>query len=96
MVVDEQYDPVRGHLLHVDLKRIDLTKRIRVAVPVHTSGEPAGVKTQGGLLEVITRLVEIETLPEEIPESYVIDVSGASDRTESSARATSLWAVQRN
>ena len=39
------------------------------------SGEPAGVKTQGGLLEVITRSIEIETLPDEIPESYVIDVT---------------------
>jgi large subunit ribosomal protein L25 len=75
MVVDEQYDPVRSNLLHVDLKRIDLTKRIRVAVPVTTSGEPAGVKTQGGLLEVISRFVEIETLPDEIPEGYVVDVS---------------------
>jgi large subunit ribosomal protein L25 len=75
MVVDEQYDPVRSNLLHVDFKRIDLSKRIRVSVPVFTSGEPAGVKTQGGLLEVITRFVEIETLPEEIPESYVLDVS---------------------
>ena len=75
MVVDEQYDPVRGNLLHVDLKRIDLTKRIRVSVPVFTSGEPAGVKTQGGLLEVITRFVEIETLPDEIPESYTVDVT---------------------
>lgn len=75
MVVDEQYDPVRGNLLHVDLKRIDLTKRIRVSVPVHTSGEPAGVKTQGGLLEVITRFVEIETLPEDIPESFTVEVN---------------------
>lgn len=75
MVVDEQHDPVRGHLLHVDLKRIDLTKRIRVFVPVATSGEPLGVKTQGGLLEVITRAVEIETLPDEIPEGFVVEVS---------------------
>ena len=49
MVVDQQVDPVRGTLLHVDLKRIDLTKRIRVTVPVHTTGEPKGVKVQGGL-----------------------------------------------
>jgi large subunit ribosomal protein L25 len=75
MVVDQQYDPVKSHLLHVDLKRIDLTKRLRVSVPVHTKGEPAGVKTQGGLLEIITRFIEIETLPDEIPEGYVIDVS---------------------
>jgi large subunit ribosomal protein L25 len=75
MVVDEQYDPVKGNLLHVDLKRIDLTKRIRVSVPVTTSGDPVGVKTQGGLLEVVSREIEIDTLPDEIPEGYVVDVS---------------------
>jgi large subunit ribosomal protein L25 len=75
MVVDQQVDPVKGTLLHADLKRIDLTKRIRVSIPVHTAGEPAGVKVQGGLLEVITRAVEIECLPDEIPESFVVDVT---------------------
>src|SRR5580658_7885942 len=49
MVVDSQRDPVKGHLLHADLKRIDLEKRIRVAVPVLTEGEAAGIKLQGGL-----------------------------------------------
>ncbi len=76
MVVDQQVDPIKGNLLHADLKRIDLTKRIRVTVPVHTSGEPQGVKVQGGLLEVVTRSIEIECLPDEIPESYTVDVSG--------------------
>jgi large subunit ribosomal protein L25 len=75
MVVDEQYDPIRGNLLHVDLKRIDITKRIRVAVPVLTHGEPIGVKTQDGLLEIVTRAVEIECLPDEIPEHFTLDVS---------------------
>jgi large subunit ribosomal protein L25 len=75
MVVDHQVDPLKGTLLHADLKRIDLTKRIRVTVPVNTQGEPAGVKVQGGLLEIITRVVEIECLPDDIPEHYVIDVS---------------------
>ena len=75
MVVDQQLDPIKGTLLHADLKRIDLTKRIRVTVPVHTEGEPAGVKVQGGLLEIITRSIEIECLPDEIPESFTINVS---------------------
>ena len=75
MVVDQQVDPVKGTLLHADLKRIDLTKRIRVTVPVHVSGEPKGVKVQGGLLEVITRAVEIECLPDDIPEGFTVDVS---------------------
>jgi large subunit ribosomal protein L25 len=75
MVVDYQNDPVRGTLLHADLKRIDLTKRIRVSIPLGTTGEAKGVKTQGGLLEVITRAAEIECLPDEIPESFTVDVT---------------------
>ena len=75
MVVDQQVDPLKGTLLHADLKRIDLTKRIRVTVPVHTAGEPKGVKVQGGLLEIVTRSVEIECLPDDIPESFTVDVS---------------------
>jgi len=75
MVVDQQIDPVRGTLLHADFKRIDLTKRLRVTVPVHTQGEPKGVKQQGGLLEVVTRSVQIECLPDDIPEHFTIDVT---------------------
>ena len=75
MVVDQQVDPIKGTLLHADLKRIDLTKRIRVSVPVHTTGEAHGVKVQGGLLEVITRAVEIECLPDEIPEGFTVSVT---------------------
>jgi len=76
MVVDSQRDPVKGRMLHADLKRIDLEKRIRVAVPVVTEGEAAGIKLQGGLLEIISREIEIECLPDEIPEHFVVDVSG--------------------
>lgn len=74
MIVDWQFDPVKGNLLHLDLKRIDLTKRIRVSVPVHTQGDPKGVKTQGGLMEIVTREIEIECLPDEIPEHFTVDV----------------------
>jgi len=94
MLVDQQLDPIKGDLLHADLKRIDLTKRIRVTVPVHTEGEPAGVKVQGGLLEVVTRSVEIECLPDEIPESYTVDVSslmiGQSKRASDIALSGSI------
>jgi large subunit ribosomal protein L25 len=97
MVVDQQVDPIKGTLLHADLKRIDLTKRIRVTVPVHTHGEPKGVKVQGGLLEVITRSVEIECLPDEIPEGFTVDVSelmiGQSKRAGDVALAGSMKLV---
>ncbi len=75
MIVDWQNDPVKENILHVDLKRIDLTKRIVVKVPVHVTGEAKGVKLQGGLLELITREVEIECLPDDIPEHFTLDVT---------------------
>ncbi|MGH9559034.1 MAG: 50S ribosomal protein L25 [Bryobacteraceae bacterium] len=75
MVADWQLDPVKDNLLHVDLIRVDLTKRLRVKVPVHTTGEPKGVKLQGGLHEAITREVEIECLPDDIPEAFTVDVT---------------------
>jgi large subunit ribosomal protein L25 len=75
MIVDWQSDPVKDTLLHVDMKRIDLAKRIVVKVPVHTHGEPAGVKLQGGLHEVISREIEIECLPDDIPEEFIVDVT---------------------
>ncbi len=74
MITDWQLDPLKGKLLHVDLKRIDLSQHMTVKVPVHVTGEPKGVKIQGGLLEIITRDIEIDCLPDEIPEQFVVDV----------------------
>jgi len=74
MVVDWQHEPLKSRLLHVDLKRIDLSKKVVVKVPVHTHGDPVGVKLQGGQHEIITREIEIECLPDDIPESFNVDV----------------------
>ena len=76
IIKDWQLDPIKSSLLHVDLKRVDLSKPIVVKVPVHTHGDPRGVKIQGGLHEIITREIEIECLPDEIPEVFNIDVAG--------------------
>ncbi len=75
MVVDQQIDPLKGTLLHTDFKRIDLSKRLRVTIPVHTHGEPKGVKQQGGMLDIVNRSVEIECLPDDIPEKFEMDIS---------------------
>src|SRR5213592_5110669 len=75
IVKDWQVDPVSGKLLHVDLMRVAMDVRMRVKVPVHTFGEPAGVKVQGGVFEIVTREVEIECLPSEIPSEFKMDVS---------------------
>jgi large subunit ribosomal protein L25 len=75
MIVDQQADPVRGNLLHADFKRVDLSKKLRVAVPVHAEGEAKGIKLQGGLLELVIRSVDIECLPDDIPERFSVDVT---------------------
>src|SRR6201982_1548181 len=58
MIVDWQYEPIKGHLLHSDLKRIAMDKALRVSVPIVLKGEAAGVKQDGGILEQILREVE--------------------------------------
>ncbi len=75
IVKDWQVDPVKGTLLHVDLLRIAMDVRMHVKVPVHTFGEPQGVKLQGGVFEMVTREVEIECLPLEIPGEFRVDVT---------------------
>ena len=75
MIVDWQFDPIKDSLLHADLKRIDLTQRIAVKVPVVTHGDPKGVKLQGGIHEIVTREIEIECLPDEIPEQFDVNVA---------------------
>jgi len=76
IVKDWQVDPVTGRLLHVDLMRVAMDVRMRVKVPVHTFGEPSGVKVQGGVYEIVAREVEVECLPADIPTEFKVDVSG--------------------
>jgi len=75
IVKDWLVDPTTGSLLHVDLMRVAMDVRMKVKVPVHTFGEPAGVKVQGGVFEVVTREVEVECLPTDIPTEFRMDVS---------------------
>ena len=74
MIVDMQFEPVRGHLLHADLKRIAMNKKLKVSVHVVLVGESPGVKMQGGILEVVLREVEVECLPADIPEQFQIGI----------------------
>ena len=75
MIVDWQHEPLKGALLHIDLKRIAMDKMITVSVPIQLIGSPIGVKTQGGILEHVLREVEIECLPADIPSHIDVDVS---------------------
>ena len=62
-------------MLHVDFLRVALDKLITVTVPVRLSGEAAGVKQQSGLVDFITREVQVECLPTAIPEHIEVDVT---------------------
>ncbi|HET9283861.1 MAG TPA: 50S ribosomal protein L25 [Candidatus Angelobacter sp.] len=75
MIVDWQFEPIKGKLLHLDLKRIAMDEKIRVMVPIHLTGEAAGVKQQGGILDQVLREVEVECLPADIPTHIDVDVS---------------------
>ena len=76
MIVDWQYEPIKGSLLHIDLKRIAMDKVMLVEVPIHLEGVPVGVKAEGGLLDQVLREVEIECLPGDIPAHISLDVTG--------------------
>lgn len=76
MIVDWQNEPIKGKLLHIDLKRIAMDKKMQVSVPVQLDGIPTGVRTQGGILSQVLHEVEIECLPGDIPSHIDVDVSG--------------------
>src|SRR5215470_9025136 len=75
IIKDYQVDPVKGRLLHADLKRLSLTTATRVSVNIEFLGEPVGVKMEGGILEIELREVEIECLPGDIPDKLRVDVA---------------------
>jgi large subunit ribosomal protein L25 len=75
LVREYQLDPVTNKLLHADFYQLALDKLLVVTVPISIKGEPKGVKLQGGLLDFVTREIEVECLPADIPEHIDLDVS---------------------
>jgi large subunit ribosomal protein L25 len=75
LIRDVQYDPVTHHILHLDFHHISLTETVEVKVAVHLTGLPVGVKDGGGVLELITREIEVRCLPTAIPSGIEVDVS---------------------
>ncbi|MGA7157267.1 MAG: 50S ribosomal protein L25 [Acidobacteriaceae bacterium] len=75
MIVDWQNEPLKGKLLHIDLKRIAMDKAMRVSVPVQLVGVSTGVKNSGGILSQVLHEVEVECLPGDIPSHIDVDVS---------------------
>ena len=75
MLRDWQVDPVHGGLLHVDMVRVARDTRMKLKVPIHITGEAQGVKVQGGIFEFVLREVEVECLPDDIPDHIPVDVT---------------------
>src|SRR5215208_349649 len=75
IIKDYQVDPVKGRLLHADLLRLSMTTTTHVSVAIETTGEPVGVKLEGGILELQLREIMVECLPGDIPETLQVDVS---------------------
>ena len=75
MFLDRQIDPVRGRLVHADLRRLVRGQKIEVAVPLHLTGEAIGVTEGGGVLEQMLREIDIRVSPRDIPDSIDLDVS---------------------
>ena len=70
-----QLEPIKGHLLHADFYEIALDRVLQVKVHVELHGTPVGVKVEGGILDFVTRELEVECLPVNIPAKIVVDVS---------------------
>jgi large subunit ribosomal protein L25 len=75
LVKELQRDPISGAYLHADLYAVDMLQRIHVSVPVHLKGTPVGVSLSGGIMDQATRELDVECLPNAIPEEFAVDVS---------------------
>jgi large subunit ribosomal protein L25 len=72
---DRQVDPLKGHLMHADLRRIAKGEKLEVTVPIHLVGEPADLEA-GGVLSQVLREIKVLCVPSKIPDFIEVDVSG--------------------
>jgi large subunit ribosomal protein L25 len=75
MVKDYQLDPVKGNLIHADFLEISMDRLLELTVNIELTGESEGVKLDGGTMDFVTRSIEVECLPSDIPESIKVDIS---------------------
>ena len=75
LVQEIQHHPLDGKVLHVDFHEVAENEKVTVQVPVETTGEAAGVKTGGGVLEHVLFKLKVRCLPKDLPEQIVIDVT---------------------
>ena len=75
LVQEVQHHPLSGHVLHVDFHEVSPTEKVTIMVPVETTGEAAGVKNSGGVLEHVLFKLKVRALPKDLPEQVVVDVT---------------------
>lgn len=76
LVSNIQVDPISGNYLHIDFRQVDLKEKIEAKIPVELEGEsPAEKQNLGVVLQQINE-VEVEALPDHLPEKIVVDISG--------------------
>ena len=75
LIREIQRHPVRPDIIHVDFYEIHAAEKVTLKVPVHLVGSADGVRNAGGVLDQVTREVEIEVLPENIPDRVELDVT---------------------
>jgi large subunit ribosomal protein L25 len=75
LVQEIQHHPLNGDVMHIDLHEVSETERVTVLVPVETTGEAAGVKTSGGVLEHVLFKIKVRALPKDLPEVITLDVA---------------------
>jgi len=79
LVKDIDVHPVRGTLRHVDFLAVNLKEKIIATVPIVYTGDPSGIKTFGGVLVINIEEVEVEALPNKLPEEIIVDVTGLAN-----------------
>jgi large subunit ribosomal protein L25 len=75
MIRELQIDPISRQIVHIDFQRVTMTEKIRVQVPIELTGTAYGVKTEGGMVDFITREIHVECLPGDIPQQITLDVT---------------------
>lgn len=75
LLQDVQHHPLSGGILHADFHEVAPDERVVITVPVETTGEAEGVKTESGVLEHVLFSVKVRALPKDLPEVLVLDVS---------------------
>jgi large subunit ribosomal protein L25 len=75
MIRDMHLDPISRQVIHIDFQRVLMDRKVRVTVPIELVGTAYGVKTEGGILEFVSREVHVECLPGDIPKHIECDVT---------------------